>query len=38
MLLGIPKETKVHEYRVGMTPASARMVSTLHPRSMDKRA
>lgn len=26
MLLGVPKEIKVHEYRVGMTPASAREV------------
>ena len=26
MLLGVPKETKVHEYRVGMTPASVREV------------
>lgn len=26
MLLGVPKEVKVHEYRVGMTPASAREV------------
>ena len=26
MLVGIPKEVKVHEYRVGMTPASAREV------------
>ncbi|MBV1934095.1 MAG: alanine dehydrogenase [Parvibaculaceae bacterium] len=24
MLIGVPKEIKVHEYRVGMTPASAR--------------
>ena len=26
MLLGVPKEVKVHEYRVGMTPASVREV------------
>jgi alanine dehydrogenase len=26
MLLGVPKEIKVHEYRVGMTPASVREV------------
>ncbi|GAB4226663.1 MAG: alanine dehydrogenase [Methyloligellaceae bacterium] len=26
MLLGVPKEVKVHEYRVGLTPASAREV------------
>ncbi len=26
MLVGVPKEVKVHEYRVGMTPASAREV------------
>lgn len=26
MLIGIPKEIKVHEYRVGMTPASVREV------------
>ncbi len=26
MRLGVPKEVKVHEYRVGMTPASAREV------------
>lgn len=26
MLIGVPKEIKVHEYRVGMTPASAREV------------
>lgn len=24
MLIGVPKETKVHEYRVGMTPAAVR--------------
>ena len=24
MLIGVPKEIKVHEYRVGMTPSSAR--------------
>ena len=24
MLIGVPKETKVHEYRVGLTPASVR--------------
>src|SRR5437667_10823505 len=24
MRIGVPKETKVHEYRVGMTPASVR--------------
>ncbi|MBV1887169.1 MAG: hypothetical protein KUG61_08800, partial [Parvibaculaceae bacterium] len=24
MLIGVPKEIKVHEYRVGMTPASVR--------------
>src|SRR5690606_40161783 len=28
MLLGVPKETKVHEYRVGMTPASVREVTS----------
>ena len=27
MLLGVPKEIKVHEYRVGMTPASVREVA-----------
>jgi alanine dehydrogenase len=27
MLLGVPKEVKVHEYRVGMTPASVREVT-----------
>jgi len=26
MLLGVPKEIKIHEYRVGMTPASVREV------------
>ena len=26
MRLGVPKEVKVHEYRVGMTPASVREV------------
>ncbi|MBT3699873.1 MAG: alanine dehydrogenase, partial [Alphaproteobacteria bacterium] len=26
MHLGVPKEVKVHEYRVGMTPASVREV------------
>jgi len=24
MSIGVPKEIKVHEYRVGMTPASVR--------------
>ena len=24
MLIGVPREIKVHEYRVGMTPASVR--------------
>jgi alanine dehydrogenase len=24
MLIGVPKEIKVHEYRVGMTPSSVR--------------
>ncbi len=24
MLIGVPTETKTHEYRVGMTPASVR--------------
>ncbi|MFT7683243.1 MAG: alanine dehydrogenase, partial [Moritella dasanensis] len=24
MIIGVPKEIKNHEYRVGMTPASAR--------------
>ena len=24
MRIGVPKEVKVHEYRVGMTPASVR--------------
>ena len=24
MIIGVPKETKVHEYRVGLTPASVR--------------
>ncbi len=24
MLVGVPKEIKTHEYRVGMTPASVR--------------
>ncbi|MGE3624736.1 MAG: alanine dehydrogenase [Hyphomicrobiales bacterium] len=28
MLLGVPKEVKVHEYRVGMTPASVREVTS----------
>ncbi|MGF1681625.1 alanine dehydrogenase [Photobacterium minamisatsumaniensis] len=28
MIIGIPKEIKVHEYRVGMTPASVREVCT----------
>ncbi|MBM3557930.1 MAG: alanine dehydrogenase, partial [Alphaproteobacteria bacterium] len=27
MLIGVPKEIKVHEYRVGMTPASVREVT-----------
>ena len=26
MRIGVPKEIKVHEYRVGMTPASVREV------------
>ena len=24
MLIGVPKEVKVHEYRVGLTPSSVR--------------
>ncbi len=28
MLIGVPKEIKVHEYRVGLTPASARELTT----------
>jgi len=28
MIIGVPKEIKVHEYRVGMTPASVREVTT----------
>ena len=24
MLIGVPKEIKIHEYRVGLTPSSAR--------------
>ncbi len=28
MIIGVPKEIKVHEYRVGMTPASVREVVT----------
>ena len=27
MLIGVPKEIKVHEYRVGLTPESARMLA-----------
>ena len=27
MLIGVPKETKVHEHRVGMTPAGARTLT-----------
>jgi alanine dehydrogenase len=26
MLIGVPQETKTHEYRVGLTPASVREV------------
>ena len=29
MLIGIPKEIKNHEYRVGLTPTSARELTTL---------
>jgi alanine dehydrogenase len=28
MLIGVPKETKVHEYRVGLTPESVRELTT----------
>ena len=28
MLIGVPKETKVHEYRVGLTPESVRDLTT----------
>ncbi len=24
MIIGVPKEIKIHEYRIGMTPASVR--------------
>ena len=27
MLIGVPKEIKVHEYRVGLTPGSVRDVA-----------
>ena len=29
MLVGVPKEIKVHEYRVGLTPSSVREM-TMH--------
>ena len=28
MLIGVPKETKIHEYRIGMTPSSVREVTS----------
>jgi alanine dehydrogenase len=28
MIIGVPKETKVHEYRVGLTPSSVRELTT----------
>ena len=39
MKIGVPKEIKVHEYRVGMTPASVReAVSHGHAVCMEKGA
>ncbi|MBA3254669.1 MAG: alanine dehydrogenase, partial [Burkholderiaceae bacterium] len=33
MLVGVPKEIKVHEYRVGLTPSSVREM-TMHNHSV----
>ena len=31
MLVGVPKEIKVHEYRVGLTPSSVREMVAQRP-------
>ena len=39
MLIGVPKEIKVHEYRVGLTPSSVReMVENGHKVIVEKEA
>ena len=37
MLIGVPKEIKVHEYRVGLTPESVRELATLGHRVLVQR-
>jgi alanine dehydrogenase len=36
MLIGVPREIKNHEYRIGLTPAGVRETRACRPRSADR--